>query len=113
MAIHQEPNAFRLPVEVRAHRASKLGASSADRSVRPAHLGAMDINELGLEPLIGVEELAAYLGVPIQTIYDWRCAGTAPRAFKFGKRLKFAVSDVAAWIEDHQEDARTEEVRRG
>lgn len=73
----------------------------------------MDINELGLEPLIGVEELAAYLGVPIQTIYDWRCAGTAPRAFKFGKRLKFAFTDVAEWIEQHHEDARAEGVRRG
>jgi len=113
MAIHQEPNAFRTLVEVRAQRASKPRASSADRSVRPAHLGAMDINDLGLEPLIGVEELAAYLGVPIQTIYDWRCAGTAPRAFKFGKRLKFAVTDVAEWIEQHHERSRTEEVRRG
>ncbi|WP_145724547.1 AlpA family transcriptional regulator [Nocardioides sp. J9] len=57
----------------------------------------MDTNELGLEPLIDVEELAAYLSVPIQTIYGWRCAGTAPQAFKFGKRLKFAVTDVAEW----------------
>ncbi|MCB0909149.1 MAG: helix-turn-helix domain-containing protein [Nocardioidaceae bacterium] len=69
----------------------------------------MDMNELDLEPLIGAEELAAYLGVPIQTIYDWRCAGTAPRAFKFGKRLKFAVTDVAEWIEQHHEAG----VRRG
>ena len=69
---------FRPPVEVRAQRASKPRAPSADRSVGPAHLGAMDINELGLEPVIVVKELAAYLGVSIQTIYDWRCAGTAP-----------------------------------
>jgi excisionase family DNA binding protein len=47
---------------------------------------------------MGVEELAEYLGVPVQTVYDWRVAGTAPRAFKFGKRLKFAVSDVQSWL---------------
>lgn len=41
----------------------------------------MNTQELGLEPLMGVEELAEYLGVPVQTIYDWRVAGTAPRAF--------------------------------
>jgi excisionase family DNA binding protein len=52
---------------------------------------------------MGVEELAEYLGVPVQTIYDWRVAGTAPRAFKFGKRLKFAVSDVQSWLRAHQE----------
>lgn len=66
-----------------------------------AHLSGMNAHEL--EPLMGVEELAAYLGVPVQTVYDWRCSGTAPRAFKFGKRLKFAVADVAAWMAAHQE----------
>ena len=63
----------------------------------------MKTHDLGLEPLIGVEELAEYLGVPVQTIYDWRVAKTAPRAFKFGKRLKFAVSDVQDWLTEHQE----------
>ena len=78
MAIHQEPNA--LPCAAR-----RPIRSLPDR---PAHLGVMDINELGLEPLIGVEELAEYLGVPVQTIYDWRLSGRAPRAFKFGKHLR-------------------------
>ncbi|WP_158252388.1 helix-turn-helix domain-containing protein [Cryobacterium sp. Y29] len=27
----------------------------------------------GLEPLMDVAELAAYLGIPISTVYDWRC----------------------------------------
>jgi excisionase family DNA binding protein len=65
----------------------------------------MNTQQLGLEPLMGVKELAEYLGVPVQTIYDWRVAGTAPRAFKFGKRLKFAVSDVQSWLRAHQEAA--------
>ncbi|MBA2444187.1 MAG: helix-turn-helix domain-containing protein [Nocardioidaceae bacterium] len=52
---------------------------------------------------MSVEDLAEYLGVPVQTIYDWRVAGTAPRAFKFGKRLKFAVADVRDWLAAHQE----------
>ncbi|TDD71641.1 DNA-binding protein [Jiangella aurantiaca] len=52
----------------------------------------------GLEPLIDVEELAAYLGVPVTTIYDWRTNGKGPPAYKFGKALKFAVSDVRAWL---------------
>ncbi len=32
----------------------------------------MSTTKSGLEPLIGVEELAEYLGVPVQAIYDWR-----------------------------------------
>ncbi len=48
----------------------------------------------GLEPLIDVAELAAYLGVPISTAYDWRTRGKGPPAYRFGKHLKYAVADV-------------------
>lgn len=63
----------------------------------------MNSTKLGLEPLIGVEELVEYLGVPVQTIYDWRLSGRAPRAFKLGKHLRFAASDIAAWLEERHE----------
>jgi excisionase family DNA binding protein len=63
----------------------------------------MSTTKLGLEPLIGVEELAEYLGVPVQTIYDWRLTGRAPRAYKFGKHLRFAESDIAEWLEQRHE----------
>jgi len=32
----------------------------------------------GLEPLLNIDELADYLGVPVSTIYDWRTNGKAP-----------------------------------
>lgn len=103
MAIHHL--SITLP---RCTRDSALGSLSGCRSSRassdsPEHLVGMNTQELGLEPLMGVEELAEYLGVPVQTIYDWRVAGTAPRAFKFGKRLKFAVADVIDWMRAHRE----------
>lgn len=63
----------------------------------------MSTTKLELEPLIGVEELAEYLGVPVQTIYDWRLSGRAPRAYKLGKHLRFAVSDIAEWQEQRHE----------
>ena len=72
---------------------------------RLAHLPGMNTTQLGLEPLIGVDELAEWLGVPIQTIYDWRLSGRAPRAHKIGKHLRFALSDVQAWLEEHHEGA--------
>jgi excisionase family DNA binding protein len=70
---------------------------------RLAHLECMTTTRPGLEPLIGVEELAEWLGVPIQTIYDWRLSGKAPRAHKIGKHLRFALSDVQAWLEERHE----------
>lgn len=57
----------------------------------------------GLEPLLDIDELAAYLGVPVSTIYDWRTRGLGPAAHRFGKHLKFAASDVRAWV-DQQRD---------
>lgn len=59
----------------------------------------------GLEPLLDVAELAAYLGVPVSTVYDWRTHGKGPAAYRFGKRLKFAVSDVRAWVTEQRDRA--------
>lgn len=56
-----------------------------------------------LEPLLDVGELAAYLGVPVSTVYDWRTRGLGPRAYRFGKHLKFAVSEVRIWIEQQRD----------
>ena len=53
---------------------------------------------LGLPPLIDVAELAAYLGVPVSMVYDWRTHGEEPTAYRFGMHLKFAVSDVRNWV---------------
>jgi len=100
MAIHHLsitlPRCARVPGRCPSRR---LGS----HPVASAHPPGMNTHYLGLEPLMSVEELAEYLGVPVQTIYDWRLAGTAPRAFKFGKRLKFAVSDVQSWLAAHRE----------
>ena len=47
------------------------------------HLFCMDTetpstdNPWGLEPLLDVKELAAYLHVPVSTVYDWRTRGLA------------------------------------
>ncbi|KHL03198.1 helix-turn-helix transcriptional regulator [Sinomonas humi] len=58
-----------------------------------------------LPPLLDLRELSAYLGVPVSTIYDWRARGLGPRAYRFGKHLKFAVADVTAWIEAQRDPA--------
>lgn len=72
------------------------------------HLGGMDLEDtlaVGLEPLLSVQELADYLGLPVQTIYDWRVHGKGPRAHKVGKRIRFAISDIRVWVERQREVA--------
>ena len=63
----------------------------------PANLVGMTTNTTtrsGLEPLMNIEDLAEYLGVPVTTIYDWRVAGKGPCAIRVGRHLKLAVTDV-------------------
>ena len=55
---------------------------------------------------MGVRELASYLGLPVSTVYDWRVYGKGPVAYRFGKHLKFAVSDVQAWVAEQRELAK-------
>lgn len=53
----------------------------------------------GLEPLLNINELAGYLGVPVSTIYDWRTGGKGPCGYRFGKRIMFGVTDIRDWMD--------------
>jgi len=68
-------------------------------------LGVMDeqTNIEGLEPLISVQQLAEYLDVPVQRIYDWRMAGIGPRGHRFGRELRFTISEVRRWLAERAE----------
>ena len=56
-----------------------------------------------LQPLLSIEDLATYLGVPIATIYDWRVDGKGPCGIRVGRHVKFTVSDVVSWLEAQRE----------
>jgi excisionase family DNA binding protein len=78
--------------------ATTRATATASDGVRPA--GARD-----LEPLLTLDELAAYLGLPKQTLYDWRVNGRGPRAYRIGKHLRFTVRDIRAWVDTQHEPA--------
>ena len=61
-------------------------------AVSAAHLKCMETPHHleGLEPLISIEELSEYLGVPVKTIYDWRLTGNGPCAIRVGRQLRYA-----------------------
>lgn len=65
-----------------------------------------------LEPLLSVQDLADYLGMHPQGIYDLRKTGRGPRASRVGRELRFRTSDVRQWLdaitepEPNDEDAR-------
>jgi excisionase family DNA binding protein len=44
-------------------------------------------------------EVAAYLQVPVKTLYAWRYEGKGPRAHRVGRHLRYRWEDVDAWLE--------------
>jgi predicted DNA-binding transcriptional regulator AlpA len=51
------------------------------------------------DKLWGINELAGYLGIPKQTLYQWRTKGYGPPGRRIGKYIKYLPSDVERWIE--------------
>ncbi|MGW7092492.1 helix-turn-helix transcriptional regulator [Streptomyces sp. NPDC054874] len=43
-------------------------------------------------------DLADLLGVPIETVYQWRRKDTGPRGFRVGRHLRYDPEDVRAWV---------------
>ncbi len=43
-------------------------------------------------------DLAGLLGVPVETVYQWRRKDTGPRGFRVGRHLRYDPEDVRAWV---------------
>jgi excisionase family DNA binding protein len=53
---------------------------------------------LRFEAILTLAEIADYVHVPVQTLYDLRSKGRGPRGFRVGRRLQFRQSEVEAWL---------------
>lgn len=75
------------------------GRGSAPRS------GDRAVEALRPDGFWNVHEVALYLGVPAQTIYQWRRRGYGPPVRRMGKHLRFHPADVVAWAESSPDTA--------
>ena len=50
------------------------------------------------EPLLTIQEVSTYLGIPVATLYQWRYQGTGPRVARMGRHLRYRIEDVDAWV---------------
>lgn len=69
------------------------------------HLRCMDTNRARITDflhspteVLTLSQLAHYLGVPAQTLYDLRSQGRGPRGFRVGRELRFRRAEVDAWL---------------
>jgi predicted DNA-binding transcriptional regulator AlpA len=52
-----------------------------------------------IDPLWTIEDVSAYLGVPVKTLYDWRSWRYGPVGKRVGKYVRYRATDVMAWFE--------------
>lgn len=53
-----------------------------------------------MEPLLTLEQLAAALGLSVQTLYNRRSRGESlPPTITLGRRLRFIQADVRTWLD--------------
>lgn len=62
--------------------------------------------------LLSPAELADYLTIPVQTIYQWRHRGEGPPGYRVGRHVRYRWSDIQTWLAGQTDDiARREEIR--
>lgn len=44
------------------------------------------------------DEVAAYLGVPVKTLYAWRHNGRGPQAIRVGRHLRWKRETIEDWL---------------
>jgi excisionase family DNA binding protein len=55
-----------------------------------------------MDKLMTNPELAAYLQVPLSTVYEWRYRRTGPPGVRIGKHVRYREADVERWLADRQ-----------
>ncbi|CAM5700642.1 hypothetical protein SALBM135S_04568 [Streptomyces alboniger] len=50
-------------------------------------------------------DLSDLLGIPVETVYQWRRKHTGPRGFRVGRHLRFDPEDVRTWVAAQMEGA--------
>jgi excisionase family DNA binding protein len=56
--------------------------------------------------LLTSQELADYLGIPLQTVYVWAAHGTGPERIRVGRYTRYRMSAVSAWLDSKIKQAR-------
>ncbi|WP_111719652.1 helix-turn-helix domain-containing protein [Homoserinimonas sp. OAct 916] len=57
------------------------------------------LSGLGLEPALTTSELAEYLGVQVQAIYDLRTDGRGPSGMRVEREIRYRVSEILRWLD--------------
>jgi excisionase family DNA binding protein len=94
-----------LPLEVKCPLASANALDINENTTTKEHTMTAT-TEVSIEnPILTIDQAAAYLGIPKATLYTWRTrrVGFGPRAIKIGGCLRYRRSELDNWIDRHLE----------
>ena len=74
----------------------RLGASR-ERSVIKVTQSKLEADTA--DRLWTVHDVAAFLGVPVGTLYQWRYLRIGPPAYRVGRHLRYDPAAVRAWLD--------------
>ncbi|MBO0609210.1 helix-turn-helix transcriptional regulator [Myceligenerans salitolerans] len=60
---------------------------------------------VAIDELWTIDEVAAFLRVPVATLYRWRTHNDGPKAARIGRHLRYARVDVITWFRAQQDEA--------
>jgi predicted DNA-binding transcriptional regulator AlpA len=63
------------------------------------------MEEIAEDKWLSRQELADRYGLPVKTPAEWASKGTGPRYAKFGRHVRYRLSDVIGW--EREQFART------
>ena len=90
---------------VASKAAKRSSASEAQPSTTaPPAPQAVQRPELDIQDLWDAARVAAYLGVPKQTLYAWRHTRNGPKGFRVGKHLRWHPHTVVEWTLSRERD---------
>jgi hypothetical protein len=62
-------------------------------------MSTMEDKQLPQDRLWTAQEVGYFLGVPVQTLYQWKCVGRGPTCRRVGRFLRYRPDDVRGWVD--------------
>lgn len=92
------PTAAKTQARIAADRVSTAGNGQA---WEPGGISQAASATVPYDPLLTIDQVSDWLGVPKGTLYQWRSRHQGPRAIKVGGGLRYRRNEVDAYLDQH------------
>jgi excisionase family DNA binding protein len=92
------PTAAKKQTSITAKRAS---TARDEQAWEPSGISEAASATAPYDPLLTIEQVSDWLGVPKGTLYQWRSRNQGPRAIKVGGGLRYRRNEVDAYLDRH------------